>query len=75
MKILTIICIPLIRDKPIKMPLKPYFSQQPRNKGLKRVAILEPKEIKAYIKLEHSSTGTITPTQNICTCRYARKTI
>jgi hypothetical protein len=28
-----------------------------------------------YITLEHSSTGTIVLTQNICTCRYTRNTI
>jgi hypothetical protein len=47
-KIQKISCIPLIKDKQITMPLKPYLSQQPSNKGHKCVTILERKEITAY---------------------------
>jgi hypothetical protein len=48
LKIPTISCIPLIRDIQITFPIEQSFSQQPSNKGGKRVAILEPKSLAAY---------------------------
>jgi hypothetical protein len=47
-KLPMISCIPLLRDKQTTTPVKPSLLQQPSNKGRKRVALLEPKEITAY---------------------------